>query len=501
MARSRGVQPALAAALAALMTVPAVAVTIASRHGLGLSPDSVFYVSAARAVATSGQLTDLSGTPLTLFPPGLPLLLGAAQWTGIEATAAARLLNIGGVAITVLLSYLLARLVLHSRGWALAVAAVVSLSSSTTQVFSMLWTEPLFVVAVVTTVLLLTRAVLAQRISWWGIAAVAVAVWCATALRFTGATLLPVVMFGTLLARRRDGWPRAATVAVAATCFSALGLAAIAARNIALGTPALGERFGSGTTLPEILDDTLTTVGRYVVPTTAAGWLVLLIGGLLAALAVYAGLRAVATRDWAVVLLAGYLAVYLAFLIYGHLTATVDPVDFRLLAPVFTTGLILVCYALLTLVAAHGAAWRVVAVAALALTLVANLISLVPRAARSTAADNELYNSPAMRDSALAASLAGLPPGGIAATDPVRAYWVSGRVPSVQIPRRDYYWPPARTAADLEALRRAAASKRIAFAAFFDLDTTAVTPRDVQDAGIGLRLLRTFADGSLWAVS
>ena len=489
--------------LAVLMGLPAVAVAVASRHGLGLSPDSVFYVSAARSFASAGQLTDLSGTPLTLFPPGLPILLGVAQWVGIDATVAARLLNIACAALTVLLSYLLAREVLRSRRWALAVAALIAVAASTVQIYSMLWTEPAYVVLALTALLVLTRAVKAQRMTGRDVLLVAGAVCAATTLRFTGATLLPVVAVGALLAERQRGWRRASLVAAAATGSAALGLLAVAGRNVALGAPALGERFGSGTTLADIAADTLSTLGGYLYPIgqpfpAPPAWVPIVIGTLIAALAAYAAVRAVRTAESATVVLAVYLAVYLAFLVYGHLRATVDPVDFRLLAPVSTAGLILVADAC-SRVRLRNVAVPLLA-GLLAASSLANLTQQVRAAARSTAADVARYNSPAMRDSPLGAALARLPAGGVAATDPVRAYWISGREPAVQIPRRDYYWPPTRTAADLETLRDAARSGRVAYAAFFILDATALTPSEVRDAGITLRPVQSFPDGTLWAV-
>ena len=75
-ARRIGQEPDLAWVVA-LAVLAGVATWVATRHGPGLSPDSVTYLSAARNLAAGRGYVDLTGQANTTFAPGYPAVLAA----------------------------------------------------------------------------------------------------------------------------------------------------------------------------------------------------------------------------------------------------------------------------------------------------------------------------------------------------------------------------------------------------------------------------------------
>jgi len=501
-----------ASVLGVLMAIPALLVLAANRLGPGISPDSVNYASAARSLAQSGQLITYEGRPLTIFPPGLPVILGTAERLGIDLQATSIALNVVCVAAGVLLSYLLAARSLASRGWAVVVAAVVSVSWSTISIYSMLWTEPLFTTLTLLVLLVLARALQRRTISWWEILLIGTAVSLATTIRFVGFTLLPAVTLGVFFAVRSRGWVRAAGMALITGGLSSIGLIFVTVRNIELGIAALGERSPSEISLLRVLKDTAVTLGLYGYPSTIpSAWLTVGVGMLLAALLVYGLIRALILNASAVILLGGFTGVYWLSLWYSQFATTIDAINPRLTVPVFTPMLVIAAFATRDIwsrlaesrgLSLGSGARRILAIGVIGLLLLSLSLNAFrsARTAYFAAATGIGFNSEASLSSPLATALTGLPQGGIAATNSWLAYWTSGRSPITQIPRQDHYWPPEKSAADLATLKMAVDTGQITFLAFFDQDLTALAPDALEDAGIPLTFVRSYEDGSLYEV-
>lgn len=119
-----------------------------TRHGAGMSPDSAIYVATAESLVSGNGLTvpfgDSPGQPLVHFPPFYPLTLAVMGWMGIDIRLAARLLNAMLLAGTTLL--LAATLHLTSRDPRKTIlgATLLILSPVVLKIFSMAWSEPLF---------------------------------------------------------------------------------------------------------------------------------------------------------------------------------------------------------------------------------------------------------------------------------------------------------------------------------------------------------------------
>ena len=132
-------------ALVALSAWAALLTLFATRHGPGLSPDSVYYLSSGISLADAGQLRQLTGHPMTVFPPGLPALIAIGVWCGVDAETAARIVCVATAAAIVVLGHLLLRQLDlgHRALW----TATVLLAGSPVllAVDRMAWSEPPFI--------------------------------------------------------------------------------------------------------------------------------------------------------------------------------------------------------------------------------------------------------------------------------------------------------------------------------------------------------------------
>lgn len=507
----------VAVALGLLMVLPTATVLLASRRGPGISPDSITYVVAARSFAESGTLWTLKDEPLTLFPPGYPLLLGAFQWAGIDAVDAAVALNAGLVALTVLLTHLLGRVALGSSAPALVAAALVAVGGTTVQVYAMLWSEPLFAVLSLVVLWLLTRACVRRGISAWQVLLVGALVSMATLVRYVGVTLIPVAVLGVAVAVGGSRRNRLAALCILAGVSAGAGLAVAVVRNLAAGVDPFGDRSSSGFPALRVILDSLSTLGEYVVP-LEGNPLAISLGLGIATVLVIVVLQTLRVWDRALLVTTGFVVVYWAALFYSEMVTTVDPVGPRFTSPVFAPMVIMCAAAALharrfllrgrpggARTVGQGLTPRGISAVAIWLLVGATVATSLARGARFTlnAAEDGLgYNSRASLDSALTDALAELPAdAGIASNEPYRVYWNTGRSPVTPIPRRDRWSPEERTRAAVRLLAERVGSGNVRFLAIFDGDSLTLTAAELQEEGMRVRDAKQLADGGLYEVA
>lgn len=116
-------------------------------HGIGVSPDSVGYISVARNLAEGNGARTFLGDPLTVQPPLYPAVLAALQrGVGLDPLEGARWLNVGCLAAIIFLSGCMAWKLAFRVSLALATAVILVVSLPLYEVGAMAWSEPLFLV-------------------------------------------------------------------------------------------------------------------------------------------------------------------------------------------------------------------------------------------------------------------------------------------------------------------------------------------------------------------
>ncbi|HVB03588.1 MAG TPA: hypothetical protein VNE41_07690 [Chitinophagaceae bacterium] len=115
--------------------------------GIGLSPDSITYMSTAENLHTSGKLVDFSGYPVMEFPAGYPFFLaGLIYLTGHDPQWFAPAINAGLFALVILTSgWIMDRFTTTSTWYKRAILSCIVLSPGILEVYSMLWSETIFI--------------------------------------------------------------------------------------------------------------------------------------------------------------------------------------------------------------------------------------------------------------------------------------------------------------------------------------------------------------------
>ncbi|HUL01627.1 MAG TPA: glycosyltransferase family 39 protein [Gemmatimonadales bacterium] len=247
----------------AVLALPAIAAwLVVSRGEIGMSPDSLFYWSAAHTmrgmgmVATGVSARDYARTvgdgrlgpevgvawpdgsvtyPLTVWPPGYPAAIAVLMpLTGDSAVAAARLL----AALTLVLSigaFAVAGAELVDRSRAAFAAALVMCLPFAQSTVRMMWSDALFTALALVALALLARAFAPTARPGAALVLAAMASAVATYVRYTGVLVLAAGIVASALLALRTPRRRGMLVgAVVAVGLYGLLVAPLFARNFSL---------------------------------------------------------------------------------------------------------------------------------------------------------------------------------------------------------------------------------------------------------------------------
>ena len=318
-----------APALVALAPVTLAALTM--RHGIGISGDSVTYASTLHQLSETGRWQFNS-----LFPPGLPTIVALVGLRG------ALILNLAAMWAGLVATYFLAlRVTPHSRTTAIVVMAWVGFSVGTIQMYSMLWTEPIFCLVITISLLILLSVCQdhtlspARAISMIGLINVA------CLLRYAGLCLIAftaVVLIWSVHGRVRERLGKSFAVAG----FGSTGFLATITYNLRTGQPAMGPRMEPLRDGSARLGDLLGAIGDHALNGSyfAVGTL---LGSLIFAWVFTQGIRWLKATGYGgaarhpAALLVAWITTYLAFILYSSMTTYINAFNImggRILAPI-----------------------------------------------------------------------------------------------------------------------------------------------------------------------
>ena len=281
-----------------LSAIAFVITIVATRHGPGVSPDSVSYLTAARTAADGRGFLDFDGSLLSYWPPGFPAILALLDLVGVHGVDAARFLNAALMASAVVLAFLLLRRHVRSPATVLFGTALVAFSPAILRTADMVWAEPLFTVLVLGFVLLLEDACRTGR--YPPLAAAGIVASAAILVKYLGFALVPAGVIAVVVAvmgrvpdhtDQADQGNRVQRAAVQGIWFAGwalVGPALWGVRNLNEGEPVFGRRTRSTQSIVTIAGDELEGVGRLFVPDGVPRGLSILIGVAVAALVVAA---------------------------------------------------------------------------------------------------------------------------------------------------------------------------------------------------------------------
>ena len=484
--------------LVALVMYPAVMIVIATANGPGVSVDSVSYAAAATSFAETGRFVTYDGTDLTLFPPGLPAVLGVLVAAGFSLSFAAVLVNVVAVCVTLVASYSLARQVLVSPGWSLVATAGVSLLAATVRVGSYLWTEALFTALITVALVLVTWAARHRRTPWGLVVTAAALAALATTLRYVGVVVVPVVVLAIAWAAR-DG---RAVKAAAAGAIGVLGLVLPALRNVQLGSAALGERYPGTVNLEGAVTGLVLQWGEYVAPSRTTS-LTLIAGAIVGVVLIVGMWLVVIRRNRPGAVLALFVVVYWVSILISQVGTRLDVVTERFAAPVFAPTVVLVLVAVrsgigegasqlaplvrLSRARVHRALLAglgVVGVAVIGLSIV-HALEFV----RDGNREGIDLASASAAERAVVRLAASLPAGEIVASnDPWQVWWSRGGV-VLDFPPSPGEWPRERVESDVKALGEAVDARERVFVVMDANARASLDLSDLEEAGLSAQVL------------
>lgn len=344
--RARG--GAVIALSSAIAVAAGAALFVCTRWRIGLTQDSLQYLSLAKQIARAQRLIGISH-----FPPLYPAAIAATSLIGIDADQAARLLQVVLFAFNIVLGAWLVHRMMDGRlRWSCAAAVIMALAPSMVSIHTLALSEPLFL-SLELTALMGLSAYLRKGGIWLLIAAAATA--AAALTRYAGIALIPAGVLGLLWFSQR-GWRR--------RIFDAVLFVSIAAVPIGLWLLRYGWHIGSvgGRKLAfhpldtVHIESALSTVSLWLFPHYVPPLLRYVLLGLAlgaageAARRRYSGMRGLLRRMRMSPLVGMLLLFTLAYL--AMLAASISfvdfdtPLDMRILSPLYPIALALAFAAL-----------------------------------------------------------------------------------------------------------------------------------------------------------
>ncbi len=333
-----------------LCVTAAVAVLICAKNGLGMDVDSTDYLAAAVNLANGHGLIGIGDTPFTLFGPALPSFVSVGVRLGMSAQVADLILNVVSAVLTVILGRILLQRHVSNSRLVLAGSIFIAVGWPLLQVTSLALTEPLTVVVLLLLVLVLedfdgTRYPMAS------LGIIVILLNLAFFLRYAGMAFIPMSVFVVFIGRKyADSVFRRILSSLAVVFLALVGPFLWMLRNHSVDGTFLGPRYPSAFDARTVANQFVLAVAKLFLPGPAIfEYLVFVTVVLATALAlrlVYNGgdrgldtfIRRLA--PWAILLYA--CITYVIYLYAAELFTQIDPIDSRLLVPIYVPCVVLV---------------------------------------------------------------------------------------------------------------------------------------------------------------
>lgn len=326
--------PAYAAAV-----VSAALVAFAGSPLPRITPDSAAYLTGAERLAEEGEFSSCERA-ITEYAPGYSAALAVFITAGLDAPDGARLLNVFATLVLVLAAAALARTSGLGNTAASLVAVATAVVPATLRSGAAAWSEQTFcaLLAVLLVAIVNNGRGLEVRFSA-RLALVLVVSWALLLTRYSGLFVVPAVVVAASLGSRGSS---RRVFRIGAFVGGLLAVPALwYARNIEVGSGAFGSRSGSDFSVGEVLRQVPDGLSSIVLPidVPVAVRIVAIVPVVIAAGLAFASFRLPA------IVLGTAVAGYLVGVTYAATTTRLDPVDQRLLSPVFVAAAVLVALA------------------------------------------------------------------------------------------------------------------------------------------------------------
>ena len=316
----------------------------AGNNGLGLSGDSVGYISWARNLLENHSFTQHDGSYLLAWPPLYPVIIAFFKLCGINEFLCTRLINAVSFSLIIFVSGLCILKYSGSLTFSVIGSIFTLLSKPLVSVCCWAWSEPLFIVLVTVFLLLVPKVIKNPTFKSTLLLAVVTSAACMT--RYVGIVLLPigavVLFFGIKHFRRK----------VIFTSFwgvvSVLPFGIWLLRNRILSGTAMGARLPSSLTMLQNIKTAGDVIGSWFIlqdpkEFTAGGLIFALFSIFVSAVSAVYIYKIIKSKeaDWLIITVLLFLALYMTAIIYSATSTSMDFIDDRLLSPLYPAIVIL----------------------------------------------------------------------------------------------------------------------------------------------------------------
>ena len=234
-----------------------------SKYGVGLSPDSIHYIFAARSILSDHSILAFGGSPLVSWPPLYPASLAGLGVLGIEPLTGARYFNAVVFGLIVLSSGHLFRNYLRSSALVILGTVLILVSVVLFRVSIMAWTESLFILLTIWFLIYLSKFLTKQRFIF--LLMVAVLAGFASLQRYMGITLVLTGLISIVLIHRRSLGYRSACISFFGVV-STIPVALWLARNYWLTSNLIIDRIPPSTNLLDNIGYIVNTISSWLLP-------------------------------------------------------------------------------------------------------------------------------------------------------------------------------------------------------------------------------------------
>ncbi|MBS1502816.1 MAG: hypothetical protein JST32_12190, partial [Bacteroidetes bacterium] len=161
-----------------------------SYSGVGLSPDSLMYASAAEHFKAHGNFITFTGTPITFFPVFYPFFLGIIDFISrVNPVEAGAMINRFLFAAVVFTSgWIMERFLSHSRIYKWLILIAIIISPALLEIYTYLWSETLFILEILFFIIAFWKYTHTYSIKSLVIVALITTISCIT--RYAGVTIV-----------------------------------------------------------------------------------------------------------------------------------------------------------------------------------------------------------------------------------------------------------------------------------------------------------------------
>ena len=131
-----------------LIAISMILVVVSTRSGMGISWDSTDYMAVGRNMASGIGTLDVVGLPMTVRPPGISSLICVGDWLGLMPSSSFVLINTVSAGVSTFFAMLILKKANIRTPIAISTLAIIAFSPSLLNMYSMAWSEPVFIALV-----------------------------------------------------------------------------------------------------------------------------------------------------------------------------------------------------------------------------------------------------------------------------------------------------------------------------------------------------------------